>query len=97
MAYEIIIKKRFLNRLESVLNYLENEWGNSVATKFRENVDKHILLISTQPFVGVVTGREDVRSVLITKHNRLVYKISRNKIIILNMYDTRTNPEIKRY
>lgn len=97
MAYEIKLKKRFVNRLESVLNYLENEWGDSVAKKFQENVDRHIILISTQPLVGVVTGREDIRSILITKHNRLVYKISQNKIIILNMYDTRTNPKNRRY
>jgi len=59
MAYQIIQKKRFINKLTKLLNYLEGEWGFNVAVNFQ------------------------------TK--QAVYKISGNKIIVLDMYDTRMN------
>ncbi len=34
MAYEIILKKRFTNKLVKVLAYLEKEWSQQVAANF---------------------------------------------------------------
>lgn len=34
MAYEIILKKRFTNKLIKVLAYLEQEWSQKVAADF---------------------------------------------------------------
>ena len=92
MAYELIEKKRFVTKLSKLLLYLENEWGYDTAKKFLKNIDKHLSLIKEQPFAGVQTDKKNIRSVLVTKHNRLFYKISGNKIIMLNLYDTRINP-----
>jgi plasmid stabilization system protein ParE len=97
MAYQLIEKKRFVNKLVNLLQYLENEWGYNVAVKFQSNVDKHLALISDQPYIGITTSKQDVRSILITKHNRLFYRISGNKIIILNLYDTRMHPKRNPY
>jgi plasmid stabilization system protein ParE len=97
VAYQLIEKKRFVNKLVKLLQYLENEWGYKVAANFQANIDRHFKLIIGQPFIGAPTGRENVRSLLITRHNRLFYKISGNKIIIINLYDTRMNPKKNPY
>ena len=97
MAYQIIVKKRFVNKLNKLLNYLEGVWGFNVAVNFQIKVDKHLDLLIRHPFIGIATSKANVRSLLITKHNRLVYKVSGNKIIILNMYDTRMNPKKNSY
>jgi len=34
MAYQIILKKRFVNKLVKVLAYLEKEWSHKVAPPF---------------------------------------------------------------
>lgn len=34
MAFEIILKKRFLNKLTKTLAYLEQEWSHEVAATF---------------------------------------------------------------
>ena len=89
MAYEIVINKRFTNKLLSVLGYLENEWGRKVAYAFLNKVYTRIYALQTHPFIGSLTSINQVRSTLITKHNRMYYKVVKNKIVILNLYDTR--------
>jgi len=96
MAYQLIQKKRFKNKLVKLLDYLEIEWGFKVANAFLEKIDSHLELISQQPFVGKPENK-NVRSISITKHNRVYYKVEGNRIKVLNMYDTRMNPKKNRY
>lgn len=42
MAYKIVVKKRFLNKLEKVVTFLEKEWGKKVAHVFIYKVDLRI-------------------------------------------------------
>jgi len=89
MAYEIVIKKRFTNKLLGVIDYLEKEWGKNVAHSFLDKVRTRIYALQSHPYIGALTSKKDVRSTLITKHNRLYYRVIKNKIFILNLYDTR--------
>ena len=98
MAYEIILKKRFSNKLVKVLSYLEQEWSHRAAVNFLKIVDYRIKQLSGQPFTGASSEKiKDVRGVLITRHNKLYYKVKNGKVIVLNMYDTRMNPKRKKY
>lgn len=40
MVYQIIFKKRFQNKLEKLLIYVESEFGLFVAQKFTKQLDK---------------------------------------------------------
>jgi plasmid stabilization system protein ParE len=98
MAYEIILKKRFTNKLLKVLAYLEKNWSQQVAANFLKKIDHRLQQLSGQPFTGAASEKiKDVRGVLITRHNRLYYKVKGKKVIVLNMYDTRMNPKKKKY
>jgi len=97
MAYEIIINKRFTNKLLHVLDYLEKEWGKKVAYEFQDKVFVRIYMLQLNPFIGAPTGVASVRSTLITKHNRMYYRVKGNKLVILNLYDTRSNYQKKNY
>lgn len=98
MAYEIIIKKRFVNKLLKTLHYLENEWSHKVASDFLLKIDGRIEQLSKQPFIGAPSEKiKNVRGIFVTRHNRLYYKIVAEKVIILNLYDTRTNSKKKIY
>ena len=93
MAYQIIVKKRFTNKIVRLLEYLEMEWGKTVADNFIKEIDRRLHTISEQLLMGVASNDDKtVRSILITKHNRLYYRIKVNTIEIVNMYDTRMNP-----
>lgn len=98
MAYNIIYKKNFYKKLAAIIEYLENEWSEKVVSDFIKKLDKRMITLREQPFIGSVSqSAKGVRGVLITKHNKLFYKISGNKIIILNLYDTRINPKKNPY
>lgn len=79
-----------MNRVTNVLSYLENEWGEKVASNFLDTIDSRIELLKDHPFSGALTRKsKNIRGLHITKHNRLYYKVEGNKIFILNLYDTR--------
>lgn len=98
MAYQVIIKKRFYNKVQKVLSYLEKEWSPRVASEFLERIDYRIGLLTKQPYVGAPSSKvKDIRGLLITRHNKMYYKIKDDKVIILNMYDTRIDPKRNPY
>ncbi len=98
MAYTVIVKKRFTRKITVLLQYLEQEWGRKTAVAFENKLHKRILQLSGQPYMGkpseIFTG---VRSVLVTKHNRMYYRIQGDCIEIINLYDTRRNPKKNPY
>ena len=98
MAYQIIVKKRFTNKVQKVLAYLEKEWSHKVATEFLLKIDRRIKLLTKQPHVGAPSSKvKNIRGLLITRHNSMYYKIKNDKVIIINMYDTRMNPKKNPY
>ena len=94
MALRIITKKRFENKVIKLLYYLETNWGDTIAINFKILLLQKLNLLTTQPLIGLeVDSLKNVRSILITKHNRVYYRIERNQIAILNMIDTRQDPK----
>jgi len=98
MAYKIIVKRKFTAKLIKLLFYLEVEWGKAVADRFESKVEKRLDNLSKHPFTGPESAYfKNVRSILITKHNRLYYRIRETTIEVINMYDTRMNPKNNPY
>ena len=94
MVYQLIFKKRFENKLKKLLIYLESVFGFVVAQRFAHQLDKKFQSLQIQPFVGTPSvNLPNVRSILAGKHNRVYYRIESNKIVVINIYDTRINPK----
>ncbi len=84
MAYRVIVKKRFSNKVQKVLTWLETEWSHKVAVEFLIKIDRRINLLITQPDIAIPSTKvKDVRGLLITRHNRLYYRIKDDKVIVL--------------
>lgn len=93
MAYQIITKKLFTQKVSKVLEYLEKEWSHKVAVEFLSKIDKKLDLLSVQPLVGRPSRKyKNVRGIIITRHNKMYYRIQDHKVIIINLFDTRTDP-----
>lgn len=80
--------------LQDTKKYLKKVWGNEVTKNFMNQLEYTIELIKS----GIVTHQnykdiEDVRQVLVTKHNYLVYTIYEDKIIILGLINNYKNPD----
>ena len=99
MAYKIIASKLFQTKVIALNSYLQKEWGLTVASKFHETLIKVILTLADQPGIGSVSkNKKDVRKILITKHNRLYYRVKDKEIIfLLTLFDTRQNPKRNKY
>ena len=97
MAYQIIYKKRFVNKLDKLITYLQTEWNNDVVSDFLEVLLHKIEIVKANPSIGIKTSISNVHSILITKHNRIYYRIESKNISILNLIDTRIKPSRNPY
>jgi len=90
VGYEIVFKKRFAKNLLNVISYLELEWGEKVADEFYDKITELFDLLASHPFIGAPSVKlKNLRGVSITRHNRLFYRIEKNKVIIVALGDTR--------
>ena len=72
MVYKIILKKRFRNKLQNLLGYIENEFGLLVAQRVAQQLEKKFMTLQQQPFIGQPSVHiQNIRSIHAGKHNRL--------------------------
>lgn len=95
MGLQIVAKKRFLNSFKKITSYLKQEWGKSVAEDFNKIVIHKLNLIASQPNIGSSTSIKNTKAVLTGKgfQNKIYYRVEKNKLIIINLIDTRKNPK----
>jgi plasmid stabilization system protein ParE len=98
MALQIVWTENGLADYKQVVDYLLQEWPIKVASEFVRNVESRIETLSVFPEIGIASLKEPgVRSIILTKHNKLYYKVADNKLEILNIFDTRQNPTKNKY
>jgi plasmid stabilization system protein ParE len=95
--YQVVYKKRFQQKFLRLLNYLNTEWGIKVTDNFIATFQERITTLISNPNMGKQSSILEVRSILITKHNRLYYRVKNDTIEIVNFYDTRINPKNNPY
>ena len=63
MENQIIYKKRFLNKLDKLLAYLEKEWNITVGNEFLDKLEEKIQIIKSHPTIGGITSIKNTRSI----------------------------------
>lgn len=93
MAYEIVWTENAVLDYKTIVEYLLYKWNEKVLDSFEKKLYHKLELIAQEPHIGINSSKfQNVKSVLITKHNRLYYRFLENKIEVLNIFDTRQNP-----
>lgn len=96
MAKEVVWSYRAKSSFDRVIKYLLKNWTEKEIVKFVNQTTKTIDLIKS----GVVThrssGKKKVYEVLVTKHNLLIYRVSKSHYELLVFYDTRQHPKKKK-
>jgi len=83
---------------KNVVDYLLQDWNEDIALRFIELLEYKIERIAKHPYTGLPSQKyPDIRSISITKHNRLYYKISKDWLEIVNIFDTRRHPDKNMY
>jgi plasmid stabilization system protein ParE len=94
MAYKMRTSKEFLNNLFTIQTYIEREWGIKSSEKFQKILDSKIDNPSIHLKIGrVIAGNKNIRKLMITKHNKIYYRITNHEIIILTLFESKQNPK----
>jgi plasmid stabilization system protein ParE len=92
LSANIIITKKADNDESTIYLYISDNFGKIYADKFRQKLIALFRVLALQPFIGRPAKKDpSVRVFIISKQNKLVYKLSDGEIIILRILNTRTN------
>ena len=98
MALKIEWTANALEDYRQVVDYLHKEWPFNVVADFVNNLEKRVDNLSSFPFIGIASLKDpSIRSIVITKHNKLYYRTSPDKIKILDIFDTRQSSGKNKY
>jgi plasmid stabilization system protein ParE len=90
MALEIVWSKRADLKFDKILQYLSSEWGEQVTSSFVKKVYDFLDILVEFPEIGSLEHIErNIRGFVIVKQITIFYKISGDKIFILNFFDSR--------
>jgi plasmid stabilization system protein ParE len=98
MAVKIEWTDPVLQDLKSIVFYIENEWSEAIADKFVELVKERVKDLAKYPYMGMDSGKNSaIRSIKLSKHNRLYYRLENDILVLLNIFDTRQHPDKNLY
>jgi plasmid stabilization system protein ParE len=98
MVKTIVWNHRASNDFNSIIQYLQNEWGDVVTKNFVIRSYQILDFLAQFPEMGRIENREkQIRGFVITKHNTLFYRIENRKIILLSFFDNRQHPGKKAF
>ncbi len=82
------------NDFSTILEYLKENWGDKIVQGFIEITSSSISQISTNPKqYPLINKNKKIRKCVLTKHNTLYYRDSKESIDILRIYDNRQDPQ----
>ena len=92
MAQKVVWTKRANNKFNKIIDYLDQKWGSTTTENFVKKTYDIIELIADHPELGTLEIQDkNIRGILLTKHNRLFYRIEKETIILLIFFDTRSD------
>jgi plasmid stabilization system protein ParE len=98
MVKTIVWNRRASNSFNSIIEYLQQEWGERVTKNFVIRTYQILEFLIEHPEMGSLENHEkQIRGFVITKHNILFYRIEENRIVLLDFFDTRQHPHKKAF
>lgn len=80
------------NDFDKITDYIVENWGESVLRKFLDITNNNIRIIVSFPTLfPIIHKKKKVRKCVLTKQNTLYYRLVKNEIQILRIFDTRQN------
>ena len=96
MVKIIVWNRRASNSFNSIIKYLQSEWGHRVTQSFVTRTYQIIEYLAKHPEMGTIENAEkQIRGFVVTKHNTLFYRVDNKRLILLNFFDNRQHPTKK--
>jgi plasmid stabilization system protein ParE len=97
MAYEVIWSVEAEYSFEKIVQYLELVWSDSEISKFINEANRTISILSKKPHLFKQSEKNGVHQVMIGKQNMLLYDVNERdkRIELLSFWDARKSPSSK--
>lgn len=93
-GYNVVWTNKALADLDSLILYLETHWTNKEITNLIRKLDQRIDLIAHNPKLYALTkSRRNVRRSVLVPQLSIYYRINRNSVEILTLFDNRQSPQ----
>jgi len=97
MALNIKWSKRADRKFDKILEYLMTNWSEQVTKNFVKKVYDFLDVLSEFPEIGSIENSEKgLRGFTIVKQINIFYRIKGETIILLDFFDNRQNPKMKK-
>ena|ERR1700743_1320562 len=98
MVKTIVWNRRASNSFDSIIEYLQQKWGDRVTKNFVIRTFQILDFLAEHPEMGSIENYEkQIRGFVITKHNTLFYRVEERRIILINFFDNRQHPGKKTF
>ena len=94
MNYIVLWTKNAYSDFSGIVLFIKDTFGKKSAEDFMNHVDSVIRIISSFPQIGkIIHPEQQIRALLISKQVKLIYRVKLESVIVLNLFDTRQNPD----
>ncbi len=84
--------------LRSVLQYLQQDWPIETTLGFLQKLTDKLSMLQQFPELGRgYTESDSIRSLVLIKQISIYYLYKEEQITVLGLFDTRQNPNIKKF
>ena len=96
MALTIRWSTRADIKLDQLIIYLETEWGENVVKAFMRKLYDFLEILSEFPEIGSMQYPDkQIRGFALTKQVSIFYRVDDNQIVLLDIFDNRSDPAKK--
>jgi len=93
MNRKLIISRLAQNKLESIFDYLLENWGKKAKQDFIKKLDKSVAAIEKNPSGFPQSAeRPGIHKCVISKQSTMYYRFSSEVIVVLTVFDNRQAP-----
>ncbi|MCU0447720.1 MAG: type II toxin-antitoxin system RelE/ParE family toxin [Microscillaceae bacterium] len=93
MPFKVIISNRAEANLDAIMQYLNENWSAQVRCNFLTTLSTKLEYLSEMPFMYPESKlKAGVRKCVITKQVTLYYRVEEDRVEIITIQDSRTNP-----
>ena len=98
MEVKVYWSNKAEKQFDSIVQYLEKNWGLNAASKFAKSIFNFIEVVCVFPEIGTIEHSElNIRGFVVVKQITIFYQIRKNKVVILSLYDNRQRPKTNRF
>jgi len=92
-SYKLIWSDESLNKLNGIIQYLNNRWTEKEIKRFIQLLDHQLNLIQSNPYIFPVSSQSnELRKAVLSKQTTIYYSVVEFEVRLITLFDNRQNP-----